>query len=225
MAYTGSIPDTAARPMDWMRQAACVAERATFDDPDREYEARTICVGRCPVRTQCLAYVKEYERGLHRDRRDGVTAGLTHAERFRLDPASVFRADDPGPITFDGSERCGTHHALLRHLWLDEPIDPQCWSGKLHRDRDHIAERRRTARIEEHPEPVSGPAPDPEVTPPLVKQAPAKGSSPHERRVYRLWEQGFSDMQIARRMAVSVPQVQRVRDRLGLLPHMHLRSA
>jgi hypothetical protein len=134
MAYTGAVPDTHAHRLDWMERAACVTEREVFDNPDREHEARVICVARCPVRSQCLAYVKHAESGLHRDHRDGVAAGLTYAERFRLDPASIHRADDPKPIRFDGTERCGTLHALLKHLWLDEPIDATCWSGEIYRD-------------------------------------------------------------------------------------------
>lgn len=45
--------------------------------------------------------------------------------------------------------------------------------------------------------------------------------TPHERRIHALWATGASDLEIARRMAVSTPSVQRVRERLGLLPNLH----
>ncbi|MFD1656950.1 WhiB family transcriptional regulator [Streptomyces caeni] len=142
--YTGSVPDTAGRPLDWMERAACTDKRTIFDDPKREHEARTICVAHCPVRTQCLAYTKESERGLHRDQRDGVAAGLTYDERHRLDDTAAHRADDAAPIRLDGTERCGTHVALLRHLWLDEPIDSKCWSGEVYRHHSNRGWRQRT---------------------------------------------------------------------------------
>nr|WP_119589220.1 WhiB family transcriptional regulator [Streptomyces scabiei] len=143
--YTGAVPDTAGRRLDWMARGACTGERETFDDPAREHEARTICVARCTVRAECLAYVKAVERGLHRDERDGVLAGLTYNERHRVDVTASHRADDPPPLTFDGTERCGTHTALLRHLWLGEPIDSKCWSGAVYRDHDNRNWRRRTS--------------------------------------------------------------------------------
>ncbi|EST24506.1 WhiB family transcriptional regulator [Streptomyces roseochromogenus] len=136
MSYTGSVPDTAGRRLDWMERMACRNEDPDlFSDEDREHEARTICIARCPVRSTCLARVKTLESGLHRDQRDGVVAGLTYAERHRLDADAAHRADDAPLLVFDGTERCGTHLALLRHLWLDEPIDAKCWSGKVMRDR------------------------------------------------------------------------------------------
>ncbi|MGP4085447.1 WhiB family transcriptional regulator [Streptomyces sp. KR55] len=150
--YTGQVPDIAARPLDWMERAVCLDEREIFDDPSREHEARIVCVARCPVRSQCLAYTKETERGLHRDQRDGVAAGLTYDERHRLDDTAQHRQDDGDPIRLDGTERCGTHLALVRHLWLDEPIDSKCWSGEVYRE--HGNRRQRTAN-----------APDPEPLP------------------------------------------------------------
>ncbi|MGW4889631.1 WhiB family transcriptional regulator [Streptomyces murinus] len=136
MAYTGSVPDTAVRRLDWMDQMACRdVDPELFEDDDQEHEARTICIARCPVRSQCLARVKTMERGKHRDQRDGVVAGLTYVERHRLDADAPHHQGDAEVLKFDGTERCGTHLALLRHLWLDEPIDSKCWSGKVKRDR------------------------------------------------------------------------------------------
>ncbi|MFJ4551041.1 WhiB family transcriptional regulator [Streptomyces sp. NPDC088817] len=137
MAYTGSIPDTAAHRFDWMARMACRDEKpAMFSTSRHEHQARIICAVRCPVRAQCLANVKRLEHGAAADRRDGVVAGLTAHERWRLDadapghdkasPALVFTGDPP---------RCGTYGALLRHLWLGERIDPDCWSAEVRRDR------------------------------------------------------------------------------------------
>lgn len=222
--YTGSVPDTAGRPNDWMDDAACVTERAIFDAPARDHEARTICVARCPVRSQCLDYTKAAERGLHRDQRDSVAAGLTHSERHRLDPESFHRQGDSAPITFTGRERCGTHFALLRHLWLDEPIDSRCWSGEVMRERDNaVRVRKPEAQGDQPPAPAAPPQEQPTVKVP--KSPRVKGSTPHERRVYRLWAEAYTDLEIARRMAVSVLEVQRVRERLGLLPHERMANA
>lgn len=244
-AYTGSIPDTHAHLLDWMERAACTDQREIFDDNDREHEARTICIARCPVRTQCLSYTKNSERGLHRDQRDSVAAGLTYSERFRLDPDATHRADDPAPVRFTGSERCGTHHALLKHLWLDEPIDPKCWSGEILREKSNrslvlarqqarenepAAERPqvqpvRTAHTADRPKPPAKAKPAAAPAAASRPAPPAKGDTPHERRVYRLWSEGLSDLEIARRMATSVLQIQRVRERLGLLPHLRTRAS
>lgn len=138
MAYTGSVPDTAGHRLDWMSQMACRDENPDlFSEPQHEHEARLICAVRCRVRSQCLANIQRLE---HRDaegRRDGVVAGLTAHERWRLD------VDAPGhgetgkqPLVFDGEPpRCGTYLALLRHLWLGENVDSECWSGQVRRDR------------------------------------------------------------------------------------------
>jgi hypothetical protein len=136
--YTGSVPDTAARPLDWMDRMACQDKRELFDNPEREYEARTVCITHCPVRTECLAHVKRLEAGASRMKRDGVVAGLIHNERWRCDPAAYRCKDDPPLLDFTGTPpRCGTHTALLKHLWLGEPIDSKCWSGQVHREQSN----------------------------------------------------------------------------------------
>lgn len=221
--YSGSIPDTAARPLDWMDRMACRDKRELFDDPTREHEARTVCINDCPVRTQCLAYVQRLEDGASRTQRDGVVAGLTHRERWRCDAAAYRCNIDAPALDFTGDPpRCGTHIALLKHLWLDEPIDAKCWSGEVHRDHESRSRREHTHSMPE-PEPVI------EQKPPvqLVTKAkpPARGDNPHERRIYTLWSSGLSDLDIARRMAVSVPSVQRARERLGLLANLPARKA
>ncbi|MHC3474647.1 WhiB family transcriptional regulator [Streptomyces sp. 7R007] len=147
--YTGSVPDTAGRRLDWMARMACRDEDPDlFFDKTKIYEARVVCVVRCPVRTQCLANVKETERGITRSDRDGIVAGLAHHERHRLDP-HVRRSDDDTPLLeLTGDEPCGSHDALLGHLWRGERVDPDCWSAEIRRDRlDRVtaAARRRKA--------------------------------------------------------------------------------
>ncbi|MFB7596929.1 WhiB family transcriptional regulator [Streptomyces sp. NPDC056160] len=138
MAYTGSTPDTAGRRLDWMASMACRGQDPDlFSEKAREHEARLICAVRCPVRQQCLANVQRLEHGHAEDRRDGVVAGLTAHERWRLD------ADAPGhgsgnipALVFTGKPpACGTYNALLRHLWLGERIDSDCWSAEVRRVR------------------------------------------------------------------------------------------
>jgi hypothetical protein len=134
--YTGSSPDTAARRLDWMEHAACRdVHPDLFSEKESMHAARLVCVVRCPVRQQCLAHVKEAERGESRSYRDGVVAGLSHSERWRLDPEARRAKDDPALLTLDGTEPCGSHNALLGHLWRGERIDPDCWSAEVRRDR------------------------------------------------------------------------------------------
>lgn len=147
MSYTGSIPDTVARPRDWMTRMACRSEDPDlFFDPSREHEARIICVVRCPVRSQCLAHVKEAERGAHHDDRYGVVAGLNGVERWRLDAAAARRKDDSPPLPLTGPEKCGSYVAMLRHLWLDQRMDGLCWSGEVRREYDGKRPRRPKAK-------------------------------------------------------------------------------
>lgn len=235
--YTGSIPDTAARRLDWMDHMACrTVDPDLFSDPATEHKARTICVARCPVRRECLAAVKEAERGTAREHRDGVVAGLAHNERWRLDADAARGKGDPRLLVLDGTERCGTYPALLGHLWRGERVDGVCWSGQAQRVHDNRAWRQRTGDEPEPPEaepveqapPVEGPAAVAAVEPisPEVKSRPRpRGKTPHERRIYDLWSSGLSDLDIARRMDVSVPSVQRVRERLGLVSNLHARKA
>ncbi|WP_159424489.1 WhiB family transcriptional regulator [Streptomyces sp. 3214.6] len=219
------MPDTRAHRHDWMEAMACRNEKPeTFSETKHEHEARIICVVRCPVRTQCLAHVQGLERGVSKDRRDGVVAGLTAHERWRMDATAPGHSTHPALVFTDVPPKCGTQNALLRHLWHGDRVDPDCWSAEVRRDR---LNRATTETGPAEPQPEIAPAPEPPADTTKnqrAKQPPAKGDTPHERRVYRLWAAGFSDLQIARRMAVSVPQVQRVRERLGLLPNLHAAS-
>jgi len=224
--YTGSVPDTRAHRHDWMEAMACRNEKPElFSEAKHAHEARITCVVRCPVRAQCLAHVQDLEHGLSKDRRDGVVAGLTGHERWRLDATAPGHGTHPALVFAGEPPKCGTYNALLRHLWRGDRVDPDCWSAEVRRER---LNRVTTEAGQAEEEPELAPAPEPpaeETKRPPAKQPPAKGSTPHERRVYRLWAAGCSDLQIARRMAVSVPQVQRVRDRLGLMPNLRTAKA
>lgn len=137
MAYTGAVPDTAGRRLDWMTRMACRNEDPDlFSESKREHEARVICAVRCPVRRECLANVQRLEAGDALERRDGMVAGLTAHERWRLDASAPGHGPGNTPaLVFTGEPpRCGTYNALLRHLWLGERIDPECWSAQVRRE-------------------------------------------------------------------------------------------
>lgn len=215
--YTGQIPDTAGRRLDWMDSAACVEDSDMFFDATREFDARLVCVVRCPVRVACLTAVKEAERRLGRQARDGVVAGLLHHERWRLDPTVRRDKGDPALLKLDGTEPCGSYVALLGHLWRGELVDPECWSAHVRRER-----LVRVVQAADTPRPV---APVEPVGPVEPVRPPVRGRTRHERRVHELWSDGLTDLDIARRMAISVPAVRRVRERLGLLVNRQARTA
>lgn len=82
-------------------------------------------------------------------------------------------------------------------------------------------EQAEEARTGQAPRPAPTAKPRTPRTKPRLKP---RGATWHERRIYVLWSSGLSDLQIARRMTVSVPAVKRVRERLGLLPNLHVRA-
>ncbi|MEV7684505.1 WhiB family transcriptional regulator [Streptomyces bungoensis] len=222
MTYIGSVPDTAPRRLDWMADMACrQVDPDLFSEPEHQHEARLICAVRCPVRAQCLAQVKRMESGTNKDKRECVVAGLTAYERWRLDADAPGHGSGnvPALVVTGEPPACGTYTALLRHLWLGEPVDPDCWSAEVRRDRLNRATG--DARPHRKKEPQAAP-PAPLEAVPQPRQAAKpqpkrRGRTAHERRIYRLWSTGVSDLGIARAMAISVPYVARVRERLGLL--------
>ncbi|MFI1767477.1 WhiB family transcriptional regulator [Streptomyces sp. NPDC020800] len=138
MTYTGSVPDTAVRRLDWMARMACRdLDPDLFSAKKREHEARIVCAVRCLVRAACLANVQRLEHGQGEIRRDGVVAGLTAHERWRLDADAPGHESKPALVFTGAPPRCGTYAALLRHLWLGERMDPECWSGEVRRERLH----------------------------------------------------------------------------------------
>ena len=215
--YTGSVPETAEGPHDWMARMACRNEDPDlFTDKATSHDARLICVVRCPVRQQCLANVKHLERGSGREARDGVVAGLLHYERYRQDPHVRRGDDDPALLSLDGTEPCGSYNALLGHLWRGERVDPECWSAEVRRER-----LERTSTVAKRAAAVVEPAPPPALPAlaPRRPKPPTTGRTPKERHVYRLWARGLPDLDIARRADLSTPAVRRIREGLHLLPN------
>ncbi|MEV4033442.1 WhiB family transcriptional regulator [Streptomyces umbrinus] len=217
--YSGQIPDTLGRRLDWQEAAVCGMDPELFFDKDRQHEARTACVTRCPVRPACLAQIKETEQGEHRAHRSGVIAGLTSSERWRFDPTAHSKSDRPVLTVEDGTP-CGSYHALVRHLWLGEHVDPKCWSAELARNRLRFVDRhvrRPGPAVVDEPD---GPAArEPVAQPPRRPTPPNPGRTPKERHVYQLWTRGLTDLSVARRADLSTLAVRRIREALGLVPN------
>ncbi|MGW3152719.1 WhiB family transcriptional regulator [Streptomyces sp. NPDC001089] len=146
--YSGQVPDTLARPLDWMSAMACRdVNPDVFSEPDKAHEARLICTASCQVRTQCLARVKEIEHGMGRHMRDGVVAGLTGNERWRLDPSAYrLKADTPLLDVTTATAACGSYIALLAHLWRGEAVDPECWKAEQRRERGRVVSAGRPSK-------------------------------------------------------------------------------
>lgn len=220
MGHSGQIPDTLGRRLDWQEAAVCgVEDPELFFDRDRQHEARTACITRCLVRAACLAEIKETEQGEHRAHRSGVFAGLTGSERWRFDPTAHTKSDRP-VLTVEDSDPCGSYHALVRHLWLGEQVDPKCWSAELARERlrqvDRQARQFGPAVVDE-PDELAAPAP--KAAPPVLPPPPTPGRTPKERHVYQLWARGLTDLSVARRADLSALAVRRIREALGLVPN------
>lgn len=91
-------PQPNAPGLEWQRQAAC---RADDVDPDWFFpaqengpslaKAREVCA-RCWVQQDCLAYALKVEGGKPAKTRDGVHAGTTGNERYRLYQRALGRA-------------------------------------------------------------------------------------------------------------------------------------
>ncbi|MFF7966707.1 WhiB family transcriptional regulator [Streptomyces sp. NPDC007903] len=211
MAYTGATPDTVGRRLDWMSQAACRAEDPElFSDPEREQAARVICAVRCPVRAHCLAAVLAVEAGTAEVMRSDMVAGLTAHERWRLDARAPGHTKEKPVLRFTAERpSCGSYLALLRHLAFGERVDHECWSAAVRRTRLPKPTKATQAKARAASLASSAPA-----APRRRPEAP--GKTPHERHVCRLAASGVPEYEIARRVGVSVPAVQRVRAAYGL---------
>ncbi|MFF0139731.1 WhiB family transcriptional regulator [Streptomyces sp. NPDC005227] len=209
----------------WHTAAACRGE-----DPElffsREFEviARKICIT-CPVRAECLASILDIERGTSVDYRDGIVAGLTPRERWRL---GRITADDGEEPTEQADEpECGSHDAMVQHLGRGEPVDPECWTGLQRRERSNQVKRRQTRKksgavltaVPESPRRTKAKPAAPELPTPVDTLRPPARATAKERHVYRLWAGGLADFEIARRADLSTLAVRRIRDRYGLLPN------
>lgn len=138
MSYTSQVPDTLARPDEWLPLIGCRTENINlFFDSHRRHEARTVCVTRCPVRAQCRNYILRAERGLGLSTRVGIVAGLEAKERFQLD-ATMAKDDEDEPVLEVKPPECGTWRAYHRHLQLGEAVDSLCWSAEVRRQASRI---------------------------------------------------------------------------------------
>lgn len=222
----GQDPGTSAEQHGWRTAAACRGE-----DPDlffsREFEiiARKICIT-CRVRPECLASILDIERGTSVDYRDGIVAGLTPRERWRLGRPVPDENEEP---TAQAAEEpaCGSHDAMVQHLGRGDPVDSECWSGIQRRERSNQAKRGET-RPKKKPKPTLTAVPESKrrrTAKPPVQQLPTPvggvrppaGATAKERHVYRLWSRGLADFEIARRADLSTLAVRRVRDAYGLI--------
>lgn len=131
--HTGSFPDTATRPTDWLAKAPCKADAdAMFpgnNDYDIEY-AKSIC-RRCTVAERCLQWA------LETGEEHGVWGGLSEKERRRI------RRRTAQPISVDdytGTPRTPSQCRPLEDVWKDgtEPAGEHLlWVGPkiVHRPR------------------------------------------------------------------------------------------
>lgn len=203
---TGQVPDTLASQGDWAARGACVGkDPEIFFSGTREREAKQLCLS-CPVRTPCLAWVMDAERGKSVFHRDGIVAALTGEERTRLDPTAPDpperQEDDPAEKktaapaeprkkapsrapkkTKKELAKCGTNAAYRRHIRRGETVDAACLE----------AHRLSTRRVRYASE---------------------------ERKVYARWIRAETDAQIAAAVGMRQMTVRRIRERLGLLPNV-----
>ena len=89
IVHAATIPDTAARPGDWVLSAACagVDPELFFPAKGDAYaakQARRVCAA-CPVRMECLEDALHRESGLGEHSRHGIAGGIGARQRYRID--------------------------------------------------------------------------------------------------------------------------------------------
>ncbi|MEV0446093.1 WhiB family transcriptional regulator [Streptomyces spectabilis] len=117
---------------EWELAAACRDRdpEIWFDGTMRE-KALEICAD-CPVRSQCLDAVLHRETGVGKTLREGVTAGLTGAQRYvvsqerKRETQQKTVARKPKDRARRTPAPCGTRRAYQRHIRRGEPIDSAC---------------------------------------------------------------------------------------------------
>lgn len=124
MSYTGAIPDTAARPKDWLATGPCKA------DPDAMFAtsaagikaAKDIC-RHCPAIDRCLQWALETGEEF------GVWGGLSEKERQALRRRAV------RPISIDdytGTPRTSRQGQTLQEIWDNSTLpdgEHVLWTG------------------------------------------------------------------------------------------------
>lgn len=236
--YTGSVPDTAPRRLDWQAEALCRSTGSgVFFDGRREAEARRVCFA-CPVLVACQSWVMGVERGLSLYHRDGVVAALTPQERVDLDPSvpkPLPAADKPKPAGKRKKHEHGTRgcykagcrreeckaaaRAYTQELQQRKERGEQVRSGagRKRAECPSVSAYRRHLRLGE---PV-----DDGCRAAYAKERARRRADKQARRVYVLWAKGLSDPEIAERLGVGVRAVRNARGRLGLIPNLHVRRA
>ncbi|MFF4909073.1 WhiB family transcriptional regulator [Streptomyces sp. NPDC001260] len=124
---------TATSDESWESYAVC-----RHHDPDLWFSRRTaataIAICRtCPVLPACRTAMQRREDGLPPNHRQGIVAGLTPSQRYRLERTARRRPvpvlpPDPVPRTRKTHvpAPCGTRAAYQRHLRRREPVDEAC---------------------------------------------------------------------------------------------------
>ncbi|WND34002.1 WhiB family transcriptional regulator [Streptomyces sp. BB1-1-1] len=232
MAYTGAIPDTAARRLDWQDSALCRTgdPDVFFDGPERE--AKRTCFA-CPVLLDCQSWVMGRERGMTLYQRDdAVVAGLTAKERLDLDPAAPKAPAEAGQrkprakrrlpqhgerAKYKAGCRCDPCKAANRQYSQDlkrrkesgekpppKPADvPPCGTSRGYK------------RHVRHGEPIDEPCRQAHAQKRAVNKARKR-----ERDVYELWVKGLPDGEIAAQLGIGPRGVRLVRERRGLIENI-----
>jgi hypothetical protein len=117
---------------EWELRAAC-----RYEDPDLWFshqhrgEAIAICQS-CPVREECLDAALVREAGVPKTYREGIVAGLSGPQRWRLARQRNIAAPPPPKEPKPKYRRrwkiapCGTDSAYKRHVRNKEPVDEAC---------------------------------------------------------------------------------------------------
>ncbi|MFJ2719421.1 WhiB family transcriptional regulator [Streptomyces sp. NPDC087437] len=230
--YTGQIPDTAARQLDWQARAHCRAvDPEIFFTAAEEREARQLCAA-CPVLGNCHTWVMQAERGQALSLREGIVAGLTPEQRLALDPAAPKHLPAPIKDKPKSSKAKPQKHGTRA-----------CYKAGCRRPECVAANREYTQSLRQRKaqgEPVVSqppPAPCPSVAAyrrhlkkgepvdegcraAYAKDRATRNTTQRNRQVYALWSKGLPDAEIAARLNVGTRAVRNARERLGLIANV-----
>ncbi|WP_155054538.1 WhiB family transcriptional regulator [Streptomyces blattellae] len=234
MSYTGAVPDTVGRPLDWQADALCRSkDPELFFDGSRETEAKEVCHA-CPVLADCRNLVMDTERGWNLYLRAGIVAELTPSERVAADPAvpkpPLELAATPAQperehgkrSTYKAGCRCESCTAANREYGQarklpKSPDMPEPAKGRRVTPCPSVAAYKRHVKAGE---PI-----DAGCRQAYARHRAALRYGERDRSVYRLWVKGLSDPEIAERLSVGVRAVRNARKRIGLIPDLHVRRA
>ncbi|MGW6292441.1 WhiB family transcriptional regulator [Streptomyces sp. NPDC055058] len=233
MPYTGSVPDTVARPMDWQARAACrTAEPDLFFDPARVAEAKRTCFG-CEALRDCQSWVMARERGMSTYARDdAVIAGLTPEERRNLDPTVPPPPPEPRqPAAKRKAGRRnrqghGTRSCYRRGCRREECVAAaRAYAQDLKARKaggEPVTDTARKARTNDCPS-ANGyrrhQRLGERIDDGCRKAYAAYRAELKARAVRALWEQGLPDSEIAARLNIGTRGARLARERQGLAPN------